>query len=109
MKHILLIVVLAVTLPFFAQASELTINFSPEKETFAEAVKHYQSIWINEGQRIVQVMEDVSGLKFTEKNIQATICECVSMAGSKGRPMKLRASYPPSAKQGVLIHELGLD
>jgi hypothetical protein len=52
-------------------------------------------------------MEQVSGLKFQETDIQVIVYEGVSNSGFKERPMRLRASYPEDVKKATLVHELG--
>jgi hypothetical protein len=107
MKQVLLIMGLAITILASAQDLGVTLHFSPASERFAEATQEYQRIWLAEGKKIIEAMETVSGLKFLEKDIQVTVFEGVSRAGSVGSPMKLRASYPADVKKATLIHELG--
>jgi hypothetical protein len=107
MKGILAILLVALTSFTFAQEPPLRVSFSPESEKFARATAEYQAIWSGEGKRIIEAMESVSGLKFTEKNVRVVVYEGVSWSGYGDRPMKLRASYPPDIKKATLIHELG--
>jgi hypothetical protein len=104
-----LFVALALLLPVGAAsiAPWVSIRFSPESEPFAEAAKEYQSLWEAEGSRIIAAMEHVSGLTFPEREIKAVVYEGISQAGSGGRPMRMRASYPAATKKATLIHELG--
>ncbi len=107
MKGITTLLIVSLTAFAFRQSSEVKINFSPESEKYAEATKEYQAIWSSESRRIVEGMEKVSGVKFSEHEIQAVIFEGVSSSGFGDTPMKLRASYPLEVKKGTLIHELG--
>jgi len=107
MKIILLIISLALVPTCFALQAGLSISFTPEQEKFAEAAKEYQDIWRAEGNRIIEAMESVSGMKSFEKEIKAIVYEGVSFSGFGERPMKLRASYPADVKKATLIHELG--
>jgi hypothetical protein len=107
MKIILTILMIAFTSVTVAQESPLTVNFSPESDKYAQATAEYQVIWSSEGKRILEAMESVAGLKFTEKSISVIVYEGVSWSGFGDRPMKLRASYPLDTKKATLIHELG--
>ncbi|MGH9752631.1 MAG: hypothetical protein ACREA2_07590 [Blastocatellia bacterium] len=106
-KRILATALLTITSPAMARDLRVKINFSPESEKFAEATREYQTIWQAEGERIVAMMEQVSGLRFYETDIQAVVYEGVSYSGFLKTPMKMRASYPAEVKKATLIHELG--
>jgi hypothetical protein len=107
MKPISALLLLTLTSSTFAQQPTLRLNFSPESEKYTQATSEYQAIWNSEGKKIVDAMESVSGLKFTDKEVQVVVYEGVSWSGFGEKPMKLRASYPPDVKKGTLIHELG--
>ena len=109
MKGILAILMVAFTSFTFAQEPRLRlrVSFSAESETYAQATAEYQAIWSGEGKSMIEAMESVSGLKFTEKDVSVVVYEGVSWSGYGDRPMKLRASYPPDIKKATLIHELG--
>jgi len=107
MQAILAVLMVAFTPFTSAQEPTLRLTFSPESEKFAQDTAEYRAIWDGEGTRIVEAMESVSGLKFTEKDISVVVYEGVSLSGFGDRPMKLRASYPPDTKKATLIHELG--
>jgi hypothetical protein len=101
-----------VTLTLFAslvviQAPTLKMNFTPESDKFEEATRQYRDIWKTEGQRMIEAMEAVSGLRFQETEVPVIVFEGVSTSGFRDRPMKLRASYPEEVKKATLIHELG--
>jgi hypothetical protein len=83
------------------------LEFVPESETFASAVGEYERIWAADAARIVQTMQEVSGLAFTDTAITAIVYEGVSSSGFRDTPMRLRASYPVDTKRATLIHELG--
>ncbi len=108
MRYLFLIaLIMLLALPSIAQQPTLRLNFTPESERFSEATKQYRSIWDTDGKRIVETMEQVSGLKFQETDVQVIVYEGVSNSGFKERPMKLRASYPEDVKKATLVHELG--
>ena len=90
-----------------AQQSRVNVTFSAESQRFDEATQQYQAIWAADGERIVATMERISGLKFSDGEIQAVVFEGVSNSGSADSPMKLRASYPVDVKKATLVHELG--
>ena len=52
-------------------------------------------------------MEQVTKLRFPERDIKAEIYEGPSFSGRGTIPMRLRASYPGDEKKGTLVHELG--
>ncbi|HEX7774048.1 MAG TPA: hypothetical protein VF435_16615, partial [Pyrinomonadaceae bacterium] len=93
--------------PAFAQQSTLKLTFSPEAEKYDQATAEYQAIWTSEGKNIIEAMESVSGLKFTDKDVRVIVYEGVSWSGFRDKPMKLRASYPTDIKKATLVHELG--
>lgn len=93
--------------PPLAQTSSLKLNFTPEAEKFAEAVKQYESIWASEGDKMISALEAAAGLKFADKAVTVIVYEGVSWSGFGDKPMKLRASYSLDVKKATLIHELG--
>ena len=95
------------TISAFAQQSTLNLTFSPESEKYEQATAEYQAIWSTDGKKIIEAMESVSGLKFTDKDVRVVVYEGVSWSGYRDKPMKLRASYPTDVKKATLIHELG--
>ncbi len=107
MTHFLVTVALLLTVAASSTAPGVSIHFFPESAQFAEAAREYQALWEVEGDRIIEVLEHVSGLKCTEREIQAVVYEGISRAGLRGAPMKMRASYPAETKKATLIHELG--
>ena len=106
MRLFLAILILAFASTSIAQNS-VKVTFSPETDRYAQATKEYQTIWSDDGKKIIEAMEQVSGLKFKEKEIQVIVYEGVSWSGYGDKPMKMRASYPSNIKKATLIHELG--
>jgi hypothetical protein len=100
-------VILAFASPAIAQDPGVKIEFSPESEKYNQATIEYRTLWNNEGKRMVEAMEKVSGVKFTENEVRAIVYEGISSSGMGNDPMKLRASYPSDVKKATLIHELG--
>jgi hypothetical protein len=84
------------------------IRFEPESptEAFKMAAAEYDVLWKTEGDRIIDAMERVSGVKFVEQSVNAIVFEGASNSGFGDRPMRLRASYPPEVKKATLVHEL---
>jgi hypothetical protein len=107
MKRIFAILMLAFMSLAFTQNSSVMVSFSSESEKYAQATTEYQAIWNSEGKSIVEAMERVSGVKFTEREVRAIVYEGVSWSGFGNEPMKLRASYPSDVKKATLVHELG--
>jgi hypothetical protein len=100
--------IFVLTVSLSSKAQHVKIRFSPDSEPLAAAAKEYQALWRAEGDKIVKAMEQVSGLKFKESEIEAGVFEGVSYSGYPGRsPMRMRASYPADTKKATLIHELG--
>ena len=93
--------------PAQSSSPSLEMNFRPESDQFVEATRAYEAIWKEQGSRVVATMEEVSGLKFSDKRIEVIVFEGVSNSGFRERPMRLRASYVPDRKKSTLVHELG--
>jgi hypothetical protein len=93
----------------FAQDKRVIVTFVPQNKNpqFDVATDEYRSIWAAEGSRIIAAMEQISKLRFPERNVKAEIYEGASFSGRGGAPMRLRASYSASVKKGTLVHELG--
>jgi len=88
-------------------ASRVSMTFKPEGPQFVEATEQYRAIWAAHGDRMVDALETVSGLKFPDDDVQVVVFEGVSRAGMRGGPMMMRASYSEPVKRGSLMHELG--
>ena len=84
----------------------LKLEISTKDAAFQNAVQEYQSIWEKEGTRIVQAMENATGIRLEDGPIQVIVYEGPSFSGFKDIPMQLRASYPEPTKRGTLVHEL---
>jgi hypothetical protein len=93
----------------WAQPSQprIKLNFIPESEKFNAATEAYRHIWQAEGARMLDAMEQVTGLKYDEKEVNVIVFEGASSSGYKDIPMKMRASYPTDIKKATLVHELG--
>lgn len=107
MSFISLSVIALVALLPATQTSTVNLSFTPESEKFAEATKTYKAIWDSDGARIIQAMEEVSGVKFGREDVKVIVYEGISHSGYKDTPMKLRASYTDDIKKATLVHELG--
>jgi len=108
MRHCLSIAVILLLASAQAYAQRVKINFTPESDKFAAATAEYLALWKTEGDRIIDAMEKVSGLKFKETEFGAVVFEGVSRSGRPdGSPMKMRASYSAHTKKATLIHEIG--
>ena len=92
--------------PVFAEG-RVSMTFTPQDQTFAEAAEAYRRIWVAEGSTIVDAMERGTGLTFLETHVNAVIFEGVSRSGLGNGPMYLRASYPTDVKKATLVHEHG--
>ena len=64
-------------------AGRVSMTFTPQDQTFAEAAEAYRSIWVAEGSAIVDAMERGTGLKFLETHVNAVIFEGVSQSGGR--------------------------
>jgi hypothetical protein len=92
--------------PVFAEG-RVSMTFTPQDPTFAEATEAYRRIWVAEGSTIVDAMERGTGLRFLETHVNAVIFEGTSRSGMGDSPMYLRASYSPDVKKATLVHEHG--
>ncbi len=90
-----------------AASTHVKLIFTAEAEKFDAATEEYRGIWRTDGARIIEVMEQVSGVKFPETEVSVIVYEGVSWSGFRQIPMKMRASYPLDLKKATLIHELG--
>lgn len=81
----------------------LDIKFSgkTDKPELNNGLREYRAIWEKEGEKIVKTLESMSGLKFKEDTITATISET-----SFSHPLTLKASISKERKLATLIHEL---
>jgi len=94
MLRLSFIALLALAVPSIEQQAALRLNFTPESEKFNEATKQYQSIWEAEGGRMAEAMEQVSGLKFQETDIQVIVYEGVSYSRFRGQAHEVAGELP---------------
>jgi len=78
------------------------MTFIPQDQTFADAAEAYRRVWVDNGSKIVDGLEQATGLTYLEKHVDAVIFEGASSSGSGDHPMYLRASYPLDVKQATL-------
>ena len=110
-QRYLAVVVLTTLAPVLltaAQGPRVAMRFEPQSPTkaFINAAAEYDALWKAEGERMLDAMERITGITFTERDIKAVIFEGPSSSGYGDRPMQLRASYPADVKKATLIHEL---
>lgn len=84
----------------------LTIKFYPDSDvnTLQEPTKRYEAIWKKEGEKIIEKIEETSGLKFKESYINAIVF--IAKLPSRSCPLSLKANITNERKLAVLIHEL---
>lgn len=82
----------------------MVINFYPDSDNpeFEKAVEEYAKIWAEDGDKIVETIEKISGLKFKEKFINAIVFDDVSYSS----PLALNGTIPTEHKKGTIVHEL---
>jgi hypothetical protein len=82
----------------------LRINFFPEsdKQTYIKAAKEYTQIWEKDGQKIIDLIEKYSGLKFITTEINGVTFEGMSYS----YPLRMKSSYSSERKEAELVHEL---
>ena len=93
--------------PAAAPGGRLTMTFRAQDSSFTAATDEYRRIWTDEGQRIEDVVEQLTGLSFPQTSIEAVVFEGVSISGNVNSPMMLRASNDANRKKATLVHELG--
>ncbi len=83
----------------------LQLNFYPEsdKKEYIKAADEYSLIWKKEGIKIIESIENYSGLAFKTKVINAVI---FGGDQSYSYPLRLNYNYSFEIKKGILIHEL---
>jgi len=88
----------------------LIINFIKDSDRkdllgkIEQGLQEYQDIWDKDGNRIIEAIESISGLKFKENEINAIVY--VSSLNSRSFPLSLIADIPLTIKPGLLVHEL---
>ncbi len=98
-------VVGGISIPTYTAGQTLDLAFEATASEFQAAKAEYETIWATEAERIVQTLEEVSGLRFEIDRVEVEVMEGVSWAGT--RRMGMRASYPTDTKKATLVHELG--
>jgi hypothetical protein len=63
--------------PLLAEG-RVSMTFTPQGQTFAAAAEAYRQLWVDEGTRIIEGMEQQSGLTFPENHVNAVVFEGVS-------------------------------
>ena len=58
--------------PVFAEG-RVSMTFTPQNQTFAEAAEAYRSVWVAEGSAIVDAMQRGTGLTFLESHVDVRI------------------------------------
>ena len=91
------------------RAPSLMLVFEAATPDDATARDGYQTIWAQEGTRIVAALRSHTGLEFQEADntVHVVVVEEPSSSGFGSRPMRLRSSYSTDTKRATLIHELG--
>jgi len=56
--------------PVFA-GGRVSMTFTPQDQTFAEAADAYRRLWVDEGATIIEAMERGTGLTYLEKHVDA--------------------------------------
>ena len=100
-------IVSTVALPAAAAQAQPELIFVPANAARPYAVRAYQEIWDEDGERIVTALETRTCLPFSEPSVTAIVDYAVSHSGGPDYPMRLRGSYAPDVKKSTLVHELG--
>jgi hypothetical protein len=88
-------------------AAHPPIAFVPAGPQLDAPAAEYRAIWERDGEQIVSVMEEVTGLTFPDLPIEVIVSETPPMTSYDGRTMRLRGRYSPTYKKATLVHELG--
>ena len=70
---------------------DIVFMASSPKDQYEASV--YQTIWNEDGERIVAALEARTCLSFPESRVWAAVAEATSHSGGPNHPMRLRASY----------------
>ncbi len=83
----------------------LNVHFHPECDIprFIDATEEYKKIWEEDGEKIAEAIERISGFKFRADLYNAIILD---NKPSASYPIILLSSYSPEKKKATLIHEL---
>lgn len=88
-------------------AQPIEVDFIAATAAHGYAVRAYETIWDEYGERIAAALKTRTCLPFREAHVSAVIADAVSHSGGPEHPMRLRATYAPEMKQSTLVHELG--
>src|SRR5690348_11095861 len=82
------------------------INFLPDSDLddFSDAIREYMEIWKNDGEKIVQTWEDITGYTFKETFVNAIV---YGNKGGQSHPLCLKAKGTLEEKKNHLVHEIG--
>src|SRR5262245_37707442 len=59
----------------------VSMTFTPQDPTFAEATEAYRRLWVDDGSKIIEALERGTGLTYLEKHVNAVIFEGTSRSG----------------------------
>ena len=90
-----------------AAQAQPELVFIPANAALPYAVRAYQAIWDEDGERIVAALEARTCMPFSESGVTVVVDYAVSHSGGRDYPMRLRGSYAPDVKKSTLVHELG--
>ncbi len=84
----------------------MQINFYPDcdRKEVETVTEEYKNLWEEKGELIEKSVEEVSGLKFKEKYINAVVYR--SSLVPRSFPLSLQAIISEEDKLGLLVHEL---
>lgn len=89
-----------------AARADVELDFIPSSAALAHAVRAYEAIWHEYGERIIASLEARTCMPFSEPSVSALVADAVSHSGGPAHPMRLRASYALDVKRSTLVHEL---
>lgn len=90
-----------------AARAQAHVEFIASTAAHGYAVRAYEAIWAEHGERIVAALEARTCLPFPEVEVAAVVADAISHSGGPDHPMRLRATYARDVKQSTLVHELG--
>lgn len=88
------------------------LDFRPHDHVAAPAARDYERIWLAEGERMVRVMESVSGLSFAatldrRAPLPVEIVARADCADDRDGALQLPPGASDDARKAMLTHELG--
>lgn len=84
----------------------MELSFFAAHKDVEEEKGEYERIWDRDGETIVNVMEEVSGITFKEDHVKVVVHQGASYSGGRGDTIKLHSNFSKNHKKGVLVHEL---